>query len=361
MLAKHLLRFFPPPRYLRLESLGIDLSDRSIKYCLVERVKNRFKLGQIGERELPSGALVGGQIRDLPAVQGVLRELGKITGRRLAMVALPEEPSYIIRLTLPALAPAELRSSIELQLEEHVPLPPAGLVFDYEILRAPDAARAEYDLVVSVFPAPLATLYRDLFVGAGWQPLAFELEAQAIGRAVGPAGATVAVADFGRLHLGLSVVADGQVLRTSTIGEISGDLLSRSLARSLGGSEAEAEATKSASGVLETSDSRVLFAILPAVSVLRDEIKRFISSWGELDGQRTGGATAISRLLLVGGGAFLPGLVEYLANGLPVPVAVGNVWQHLVGERSAVPPIEAPVASRYATAIGLGLRAHLPR
>ena len=279
MLRSNLLRIFPPPRYLTLPALAFDISDRSIKYCSLERRHRGLGVRHWGVRPLPSGAVVNGEIRDAEPVRATLAAIATATGERFAMVALPEEPSYVVRLALPVARRSELRQSVELQLEEHVPVPIPSLVFDYDIWREPVGSKGGYEVVVSAFPEQTAAAYLDLFSTTSLRPLVFETEAQALARALASqSDAPILLIDFGRLHVGLVVAARGLALRAATITEISGEALSRALQKGLGVDEAAAEELKRNQGLYEGADSRLVFSLLPALSVLREEIVKFIGA-----------------------------------------------------------------------------------
>ena len=130
-------KFFPTPKYLTRPAVGLDISDQSIKFIGLERQPGRLAVAQYGEKSLGGGIIESGLIKDSPALIAALVGLKKEFNLSDVMVSLPEEEAYVVRLTLPYLKPNELRGSIELQLEEHIPLSAEEVVFDYEILSAP--------------------------------------------------------------------------------------------------------------------------------------------------------------------------------------------------------------------------------
>ena len=71
---------------------------------------------------------------------------------------------------------------MSLQLEEYVPLPAAEAIFDYDIINNPlenkEQAHLHLHLNLAAFPKNFVESYRDVFVGAGFIPAAFEMEAQ---------------------------------------------------------------------------------------------------------------------------------------------------------------------------------------
>jgi Tfp pilus assembly PilM family ATPase len=104
-----------------------------------------------------------------------------------------------------------------------------------------------------------------------------------------------------------------------------------------------------------TGDRDLFFALVPILSTIKDEISRVHTYWQEHADDDGLPRPAIEAVVLSGGQASLPGLIDYMRGNLPVPVSVGNPWIN-VGEPGSLPPIEYQQSLRFATAIGLALR-----
>jgi type IV pilus assembly protein PilM len=352
------LRLFPPPNYLAMRPVGIDLSDRSLKYCRLAFSGSKPKLEAFGERTISAGVIEGGRIKDSGAVVAALREVSKDLGSKYVVAALPEEPGFTFVLSLPAASRDNLRQAIELQLEEHIPLPASGVVFDYEILREVTPDDPKLKIVVSAFPQDLALEYSRIFFEAGLTLAALEGEVQATVRALFPPaskGATLVI-DLGKTHTSFFVVVDNLSVLTSTVAEIGGDFLTKVIEKGLGVKTAEAEELKNKRGLLQNQDCALIEALLPAVSVLRDEANKFMLYWNAQTEQSCQGLPVVSRVVLCGGQAVLPGLVEYLSASLGFKVEVGDVWKNILEVKLAVPPLNLNQSVRNAITIGLALR-----
>lgn len=345
-------RLFPPPAYLEMRPAGLDFSDHSIKYCRLATLGGPPRLEVIGEEPLAGGAVSSGRIKDREAVVAALKHAAEKLGTKFVVLALSEEPGFTFTLSLPGVAPSELRQSIELQLEEHIPLPPAGVVFDYEPLPQSQT------VAVSAYPGDLAAEYNEVLAAAGLVPLAFETEAQAMIRSLfsQSSAAPVLVADLGQSRSSFFVASGGASVLTSTVREIGGASLTKAVEKAFGLTAPEAEAFKHKRGLLQSKDKALLYALLPAISVLRDEINKFLLYWNSHAEERQSGARAISRVVLCGGEAVLPGLAEYLAASLAAPVELGNVWSRLLNVEETVPPLPLRQSLRYGTVLGLALR-----
>lgn len=358
MISSRFFTLFPPPALLSMRPVGIDISDQSIKYCRLVLKSGGFRSDLLGERSLEAGVIATGQIINKPKLIQALAELRKDLNCSHVYASLPEEKAYIIKLHLPDMRQSELRQSIELQLEEHVPLPATGVVFDYEVIRAPEKEGEGYDLVVSVLPKDVVADYLDAFSQAGIATLGFEVEAQAVVRSllVPKHRQTSLVIDFGKTRTGFFVTEGSRVMLTSTVDQVGGDLITRAIQKNLGVTSAEAEQLKITRGLLQSGDNKLYFSLLPIVSVLRDEINNFYGYWNKRSAETHAANTKIEKILLCGGQATLPGLVEYLNASFDIPVALGDVWKNVLDVTKTVPPLTLNQSLRYATAIGLALR-----
>lgn len=350
-------RIFPVPDYLARPAAGLDISDRSIKFAVLSPRGRELRLKTFGEKGVPFGLIEAGQIKNPLELTSILKELAQQWGLRYVIASLPEEPAYVVRLKLPSVRASELRSAIELQLEDYVPLKAAESVFDYEILKMPPNTKSDFELSVLVIAKNLTEAYLEVLQAAGLQPLAFEAEAQAIARTVVPRAekASVLIIDIGKTRTSFFVAKGNVLLSTSTVSTFGGDNLTQTVAKALECSANVAEAMKIERGLLRSKkDNQLIFALLPPVSVLKDEILKRYNYWNTNEAH--GENEQISRLILSGGQSALPGLVEYLSTYIDVPIELANVWINLMDIKRNVPPITFNNSQKYATALGLALR-----
>ncbi len=338
-----------------MPAIGVDISDRSIKFAKLELHGQNFRLQKFGELPLPVGVVEGGEIKNPEVLAGHLRKLRETSQAVYAAASLPEEKAYVVKLVLPPIPERDLHSTIELQLEEYIPLKIHEIIFDYDLLSGDTELRRE--VAISVFPRALAEQYHQVLAQAGLLVKGLEIEAQAIARAVLPASnETSLLVDFGKTRTSFFIVHSGVVVFTSTTATIGGESLTTAIQKTLGVDYREAERLKVEQGLLSNqTDKTILFAITPIVSVLRDEIYKFYNYWTtHRDKHHIPGP--IARIVLSGGQATLPGLVDYLSASLKLEVTLANVWQNILDYRQAVPPVSFKQSQRYATSLGLALR-----
>lgn len=351
-------KLIPPPVYLELPSIGVDVSDTSVKYVQLQSSyhdRSTYTVGVWGDIDIAAGAVSRGQVDDVQALARSLQEVRERTGVTNVRVSLPEERAYIFETEVKRnLSVAEIRAQLEFKLAEHVPLSPRDAFFDYDIIE-----EKEHTLNVSVVVYARDTImsYYDACQQAGMVPIAFEVEAQAIARATLPRGHqdTHMLIDFGKTRTGLGIVFSGHLLYTSTI-DIGGAELSRAMRRQLGDEVAESELThiKNAEGLLpRREDTKICEALLTSVATIKDEIATRLQYWHTRDHDRA--VRRISSIVLCGGSSNLKGGPEYFTETLGIPTVRGDVWRNIL-PANAVPPIEKRFSYGYATALGLAMR-----
>ncbi len=351
-----LSRLFPPPRFMTLPSAGVDISDASLKYVMFGRGSHRLALDAWGDLPIPDNTVKRGNLLNKDGLVSVLKQLKPLIDTDFIRVSLPEERAYLFETTLEHVTSMrDVRGMVEFRLEENVPIAPRDALFDYAIVSTNPATR-EMRVAVAVYAQDTITGYYDACRDAGFTPLSFEVEAQAIARAVVPGDyqGTCMIVDFGQTRTGVGIVHKGALMFTSTI-DIGGAQMSDALRRTLGGlEEKELTRIKNEQGLLRSLENAdVLPALLSSIASLKDELNMRINYWNA----RVEGTSerSIEKIVLCGGSVNLAGLPEYLSEELDIPVERGRVWQNAFQFGDVIPPITRRYSYGYATAIGLAL------
>lgn len=347
-------QFFPPPRFLQMPAVGLDISDVSMRFAELLETRKGLVIGRFAERAIPRGIIESGEVKKPGELRTILNDLKKEYYLEYVSVSLPEERAYLFDLHLPKMKRSEIRSAIELSLEEYIPLKAAETLFDYEIEQETDNA---IQVSVSATPRALVDGYLEAFSGTGITPVLFEIEAQSIARSVVPGGDknTYMVVDFGKTRTGLTIAANGFVQFTSTI-PVGGRALTEAVAKNLSISFDDAEKVKREKGVSGFAENEELsLSLMSTISILRDAVNKHCAYWQSHDDSGKKRAP-IQKIYLCGGDSNLAGFVSYLAAGLPAPVELAQVMVNVNSLDQYVPEINFSDSLRYATAIGLALR-----
>jgi len=346
-------KYFPTPSYLSMRSCAIDISDKSIKYGELVPTHSGIRLNKYGKEKIPEGVVVSGKIEQENGLIKILRKIKEKENLHFIRVSLPEEQMYLFTLTVPKVNDNNLRDIILLQIEEYVPLKAPDSIFDYDIIREDDK-----NIFVEVVAIASATIesYLSVFDKVGLVPISFEIEAQAIARAVIPANdmGPVMIVDFGDARTGVSISKNGRVFLTTTL-SIGGTDLTNMIAKNFSLSFDEAEKMKQEYGVEEASQAKNIFpAILNGISVLRDELNKQYTYW-ETHNSNNEKHEQINHIILCGGDANLAGLSEYLESSMKIKVENANVWVNILDTENSVPDMSFEESLSYATVLGLSL------
>jgi len=347
-----------------MSSVGIDVSDNSLKFLELQSTKKGLRIGSFGEEVIPQGIIVGGKIQKGDALAGILAKVKKDHGINFVRATLPEERGYLFELSLPDMGVNEMASTIEFRLEENVPIAPSEAVFGYDLLPAGTKqvkGKHMRQAVVSVFPRVATEAYAKIFYDAGLTPLSLETEPQAITRAVVPNGdmGTYLVVDFGRERSGISIVSGGAV-RFATTTDVGGDPITKAFEKHYKDLSYEdftdLKNTKGLHAVREKNDALFTEQVESVINSLLQHISEHLRYWNthrEEDKIKRG---QVTKVLLCGGNANLGGLPERISQELKLPVSLANVWVNTFSIEEYIPSdISFRESLGYAPAIGLAL------
>jgi type IV pilus assembly protein PilM len=357
MKQNRFFKMFPVPKFLQMAAAGIDISDRSLKFFQLIEKKGNLTDYFKEEIELPAGIVEGGRIIQPEKIKPIIATLAQKYNSSRAIVSLPEDRAYTLQLVLPMMKKKEIRSAITFMLEEHVPLSPDKIVFDYCVL---NESRKKNTLlvVVSVLPRDIIEEYVEVFSKTPITPIAFEIEAQAMARSLLSRNnrEVSLIVDIGRVHVGFFIARHSEVLFASIANNIGGDDISAIISRQLNISIEEAEKTKNEVGLnREEANKESFFAILPVVTAIKDEINQRCEYWRNREDYNSTDER-ISRIVLCGGQATLPGLLDLLQSYFDIPVELGNPWNNFYPTKLGVPELSLKESLRFSTALGLSLR-----
>lgn len=355
MLRNYFNRFFPTPNFLMPSSFGLDISDESLKFAEIIRAKDGLRIGRHGERAIPAGVIESGQIKDPKRLKEILLSLKKDLNLKSVHVSLPEEQVYLFELRLEKEGLKNVRESIELALEEHIPIPAEDAIFDYELINQDDNF---LELEVAAIPVNVIKSYLAVFQDSVISVQSSELEAQAIARAVVKKGdlETYMIVDFGQTRTGIFIVSRGVVVSTFTL-DVGGMALATMIEKSLNVTLEEAQKMKVEFGLeRNVSKNKELFpVILNTVSVLRDEIAKHFLYWHTHKDENNKNRPPIKKIILCGGDSNLIGLSEYISVSIKTPVELANVWVNIMDTAKHIPEMIFSKSLAFAAVFGLAL------
>ncbi|WP_461467668.1 pilus assembly protein PilM [Melaminivora sp.] len=344
--------------------LGVDISSSSVK--LVELTRNgdgALVLERCVMEPLERGWITDGNIEKFDEVAEAMRRLVKKSGSRTRNAALALPPSAVItkRITLPAgLSEQELEVQVESEASQYIPFSLDEVSLDFCVVGPAKNSQGDEEVLIAASRKEKVQDRQGLAEAAGLRAVIVDIESHAARLAAGrliealPSGgadAVVALFEIGAFTTSMQVIRNDEVLyeRDQAFG---GAQLTQLITRQYGFSQEEAE-TKKRSG--ELPDDYASAVLRPFVDSLAQELSRALQFFFSSTPYHR-----VDYILLAGGSAPLPGLVEQVIQNTGSACMSVNPFDGMeIGGSVRLKKLmrEAP---SYLTACGLAMRRFLP-
>jgi type IV pilus assembly protein PilM len=330
---------------------GIDVGATAVR--AVEAVvprKGDPVLRRAARQAFPTGAVRGGVALDPAALTRAVRTLwkeGEFGSKRVSLAA--SSPQVAVRtISLPDLAPAELKQALPFLVRDVVPIPVERAILDFVPTGERDSSGKRSGLLVALPSEGVTSIVRAI-ERAGLDVTSVDLSAFSALRALGGTGATGetrAIIDMGATMTTVTVYAGHVPLMVRSVGR-GGDEIRDALSDRLGISRVEADELKQRVGLDETEDPGTAGVIRVAIGPLLAEIRSSLTYFASSHSARP------QRLLLIGGGARLVGIRELLAEQQDLPVDLADPTARVTLDPGLTSTF--PLHTLSASAIGLTL------
>jgi type IV pilus assembly protein PilM len=275
------------------------------------------------------------------------RLIGDITTRRVAL-AIPAYRTFTRSLSLPKLKAGELNEAVQLEAEQYISLPLEELYLDYEVVKE---TAETLELFLVAVPRAIVDSYLDLTQILGLETVMIEPTLSSSGRLFmvdSQSDVASIIIDFGSESSDISIF-DKHVLVAGTV-QGGGESFTASIQAKLGVTAQEAGVIKTRYGLgVSKQQAAIKQTLEPTLEQIVKEIRRMIRYYEE----RYGTDRPIGQIIVLGGGANMPGLSEYLTAALRLAVRHSDPWQYLDHKDLQMP--SAADKPMYATVAGLGL------
>lgn len=347
--------------------LALDIGSASAKVLQLRVERGHLILETYGE--IATGPYMGmavGQAVTLGSdkMQELLNDLLKESNvtTRTGALAIPLRSSLLIVLDLPNLPPGDLANAIPTEARRYIPVPISEVVLDWWLIPEREdlspafedkkkKEKKDKEVLIAAIHKDTINLYQDLVKNVGLTINTYEIETFSLIRSVmsNDLSAT-AIVDLGAGTTKVVIVDYGVVRVSHTINKGAQDI-SIALSKSLNVSFDKAEEIKRQVGLVEevTAQGEVRQVISPIVEYIFSEVNRVIVNYQRRE------TVAIDKVILVGGGAQLRGILELAKNSLQMSVSLGNPFSKM--ETPAFLENTLRVAgSSFSVVIGLALR-----
>ncbi len=361
--------------------LGIDLGAGNIKLVELRNEQGRPRLVTYGMYEVPQAQVIdndwskrrGEAVRALKA----LVEQSKAK-TRLVVSALPTFAVFSSLISIPPVGPKELGNAIRLEAKKVVPRPIEEMILDWkEVLpTTTDAKKAvtgsdedideglgritsnkapqQKKILITAAPKELVDEYVAIFKEAGLRLVSLETEALALSRSlIGRDPSTVMIVDMGAKTTNLSIIEQGIPLVNRSV-NFGGAMVTEQISKRTGLATGQAERWKRDMGLL-MNRSQILPAVRDILDDVLHEIEYLFQLYRRQFSPAAGGSSAIEKVVLAGGTCFVPGIAQYLAERLNVPVHIGDPWARIVYPED-IASLLVEIGPSMAVSVGLAMR-----
>ncbi len=348
--------------------IGLDVGSHAVTAAELKLGRDGavtvVKFGQIALRP---GAVVGGEVVDPEEVSAALKRLWREAGfgSKKVIVGVGNQRVIVRPADMPAMPEADLRSAVEFQAQELIPIPLDEAILDYQVLDryiGDDGTEMLNVLIVAAQRDMVAHLL-DALEGAGLTPSIVDLIPFALLRSLAdPSGFEALEGDDSGAE---AIVAIGSGVTTMVVHEfgipkfirtvmLGSNDITQVIADELNITTDEAEGIKRQVTAGVTGDATVdkaRVAVKRRTAPFVDEIKSSL----EFHTSQTGHAS-IRRVVLTGGGRRVPGIAERLADALDAPVTIGAPFSRFdIGRLNLSPEQMRDAEDLASVALGLGL------
>ncbi|HPV70800.1 MAG TPA: type IV pilus assembly protein PilM [Candidatus Magasanikbacteria bacterium] len=349
------------------KAFGLDIGDRSIKIVQLKHRQLRqgyftYELAHASSFSLPEGLIENGEIIKPEEVLRLLKSHLEHKNINIkycpwAVTSLPETKTFIHLVDIQLSEPKERINDNDVYnvIPSYLPYEAHEIYLDWQEIN-PSSQTLDHSVLLASVPKKIADAYTYLLNIAGIRPLALEVEALPITRAVINRQKDLTTQSRGILDLGATrssfIIYDHESIQFSLSLPMSGANITEHIQKKLSLTWEEAEKIKKECGFNKNKCPREL---TEALNEITDELAKQISQAIQFYKIHFPNKNPLTGIRLCGGGANLFGLESSLSAKLKIKIKKANPWVNIYPKGKE--PMSEEESISYTTAVGLALRA----
>jgi type IV pilus assembly protein PilM len=336
--------------------LVLDIGSSSVKLAEVQQGASGPRLTALGLAALPPTVIQSNVIQDEGPVIEAIRKLVRDTGAKAEQVitAVPGPAVIVKKVILPGQTGAAVDGAVLAEASHLIPDSLDNVNLDYQVIDWIEDGNKMEVLVVAV-KKEIINSYTEAIRAADLDPVVVDVDYFALENMFElnyetPAGHPVALINIGARYSSINILKAGRSTFTGDV-PVGGTEYNDALTRQLGVSPGDADALKTGRPVPGV-DEAVVEPVLGSVTEgIVEEIQRALSFfWTAATDEPLGG------VILSGGTARMPGLVEQLTQRLQCVVEVANPFRRVSLERRKDRELVEKSGPALAVTVGLATR-----
>jgi len=311
-------------------AVGLDVGTSAVRAVELVLGREQVTLTRFGQVALPPGAVRGGEVVDAPAVAAAIRRLWREAGfrSRTVIVGVGNQRVVVRQADLPAMSDEDLRSALQFQAADLIPIPIEDAILDYQVIE--EFPTSEGDMIRILLVAAQRDMVRSLLAGlegANLSTSLVDLVPFALMRALTQPSLAQDLEPTAEAIVCVGASITNVVVHQRGVPEfvrmlgVGGDDITQGIATELSVDADTAEDLKRRADPDSPDDleSRTAQIVIAQSTLLVEEIR------GSLDYyQAQPEASPISRIILTGGGSRTIGLRDSLEQTLGITVEDGH-------------------------------------
>ncbi len=335
--------------------LGVDIGSTGIKIVELKKENGQQKLLTYAFSENKDGKQIEWQKEPKFAAETINKmcaEAGVVS--RSAVSALPTFAVFSSVLNLANIDKKDIPSAVHWEAKKVIPLPLEEMILDWKKIEENDDREKggrNFKILLTGAPKALVKKYVEIFKAAQISLLSLETETFSLIRSLlGAEKAIIMIVELGASTTDISIAENSIPMLSRSI-DVGGVSITRTISKQSGLNFARAEQFKYDLGVnaLVTQTFQVPPEIIKAISPIVNEIKYAINLYQSKNNKK------IEKIVLSGGSALLPNLVNYLSDLLDIKVIIGDPWAQIFYPAD-LKPLLNEIGPKMSVAVGLALR-----
>jgi type IV pilus assembly protein PilM len=354
--------------------VGVDIGSSTAKVVQLRSSRGIAILETYGEIALgpyadqPIGKVVKLAPEKMAQALADLMKEANVTSKS-AGVSIPFSSSLVSVLDLPKVDAESLKRIVPIEARKYIPVPVSEVTLDWFVIPQDEATDSAFDqlqtqtkmqargqevLLVAIHNDTLHT-YQSVMETVGLNAGFYEIEIfSALRSALGHGLAPIMIVDLGASTTKMYIIERG-IVRMTHLLTLGGQQITETLGRTMNWEFEKAERIKRERGLVSSSvyadeeNARIKEALLSTLSRVFGEVNRVLLSYGQRYNKN------VSSVVLTGGGAALPGIVEAAKESLSAQVSIADPFSHTEAP-AFLGDVLREIGPGFSVAVGLGLR-----
>lgn len=348
--------------------LGIDIGTTGIRLVELRKDGKRHSLINYGHLESEDYLSLGGGVGNKRMIDNTylshdkivkdLKEVITATGidaKKVAM-SIPISSAFSSVIGLPNIHEDEIDKAVNFEARKYIPIPLEEVSYGWSLVHS-DASddkkntKKGMKVLLVAIPKEITVKYSNIIQALNLDLISLETESFPLSRSLADGQKGVfTIVDIGSKTTSITIVEDGVVFASHSVSNIGGLEITNILSHGFNIDPKRAEALKRDIGLkFSGADKKVSEIMMPIVSVIGSDIRKINETYTR-DYQK-----AIDKIILTGGSASLPGIVDFFKKELQVGVEIGNPWKDITFDEKLTQKL-TEIAPQFSIAVGLALR-----